>query len=287
MNRGARKETIFLDDACALAFLRLVGELPDRFGTRVHGYALMPNHYHLMLESVRGNLSSAMQYLQSQYSGWLNRRLKRDGSPFKGRFRNRVVTSDPYWAHLLAYLHLNPVRARLASAADGARWTSHGAYRGTDRAPEWLTVDELLELHHGSKGYCQYIDDVACGRERGPSDFDAAKLWLATASVQAARPAALSLEAADALLEVAAVTKTTVEQLTAGRRGRGGQPSRWVAMWWLVERGGLPQSEVARQLRTSPATVTRALARVRAHRERPGDIARWTGLLCDLAGEGQ
>ena len=117
MNRGARREAIFLDQQTCVRFLALLGTLPGRFGVRVHGYALMPNHFHLMLESTRGNLSRAMQYLSGEFVRRANARRSWDGPIFKGRFRNRVVETDAYWRDLLCYLHLNPIRAHLNALA--------------------------------------------------------------------------------------------------------------------------------------------------------------------------
>lgn len=67
MNRGARLQTIFFDDESCAVFLDLVGEAVERYGIKVHGYALMAVHFHLMVESVRGNLSEAMKLISARY----------------------------------------------------------------------------------------------------------------------------------------------------------------------------------------------------------------------------
>ena len=96
MNRGARREPIFLDDDDRRAMLDLLADLPERFGVRVHGYALMPNHYHRMLESVWGELSRAMRHVGGEFAQRLNRRYRWDGPVYKGRYRNRMVGTDAY-----------------------------------------------------------------------------------------------------------------------------------------------------------------------------------------------
>jgi putative transposase len=85
MNRGARREPIFLDDDDRRAMLDLLADLPERFGVRVHGYALMPNHDHLMLEPVWGELSRAMRHVNAEFAQRLNRRYRWDGPVYKGR----------------------------------------------------------------------------------------------------------------------------------------------------------------------------------------------------------
>ena len=96
MNRAIRKEALFLDDdACAL-FLDTLAEVPDRFGARIHGFALMPDHYHLMVEVPRGNLSDVMKHVGATYTQAWNRQHAHDGPIFRGRFRNQLVEDDPY-----------------------------------------------------------------------------------------------------------------------------------------------------------------------------------------------
>jgi REP element-mobilizing transposase RayT len=73
INRGARRESIFLHDGSRALFLRVLSEFPERFSVHTHGFALMPNHYHRKLESVTGDLPSAMRHLSGSYLQRLNR----------------------------------------------------------------------------------------------------------------------------------------------------------------------------------------------------------------------
>ncbi|MCP4676803.1 MAG: hypothetical protein GY854_15075 [Deltaproteobacteria bacterium] len=73
MNRGARRANIFLDESCCSNFLSLLGRALERYGIRIHGFAIMPNHFHLMVESIQRNLGEAMKYVTSQYGFFLNR----------------------------------------------------------------------------------------------------------------------------------------------------------------------------------------------------------------------
>jgi putative transposase len=68
MNRGLRQGPVFIDDWCCQEFLALLPEAVERFEIIVHGYALMPNHFHLLLESSHGNLSRAMAYVSATFS---------------------------------------------------------------------------------------------------------------------------------------------------------------------------------------------------------------------------
>ncbi len=177
MNRGARRQPVFLDESWYERFLWLLDQTTDRYGLVVHGYALMPNHFHLMVQSTLGNLSDGMRFLTSRYGRWLNEEHGWDGSVFRDRFRNRRVTDDAYWRHLLAYLHLNPIRAGLAPDPDRGQWTSHRAYVGLERTPAWLETGELLSLFRGRSGYLRYLAELRRGVEDGPQGFDPDALY--------------------------------------------------------------------------------------------------------------
>lgn len=169
--RGNERRAIFRDDRDRLHFLEIVGELPERFGTRVHGYILMDNHFHLLLETPEANLSRTGQWLNVSYSVWFNRRHARSGHLFQGRFGSVLIGGDADWLEVTRYVHLNPVRiARLglskqqqqrqktAAARDpGARlvaerlralrsyrWSSYRAYLGLAPRPDWLSCELLL-----------------------------------------------------------------------------------------------------------------------------------------------
>ncbi len=175
MNRGARRAPIFVDPESRLLFLDILSELPRRFGVRVHGYALMPTHYHLMLESVSGNLPRAMRHLGGEYTRRINRVHRWDGPLFRGRYHNRLVDTDPYWMHLLLYLHLGPVRAGLSSPEESA-WTSHRAYTGAAERPDWLVTEELRALYGSREAYQTAYQQLHEGRGQPPDDFDEERL---------------------------------------------------------------------------------------------------------------
>jgi len=81
-----RRRAIFRSTRCGEKFIELLSSLPERFGVRPHGYALMGNHYHLQLESREANLSKAVHRLNVSYSVWFNRKYSRAGPLFQGRF---------------------------------------------------------------------------------------------------------------------------------------------------------------------------------------------------------
>lgn len=263
----------------------------ERFGIKVHGYALMPNHFHLMVESVHGNLSSAMQHLLSRYCRWVNLTAGFDGSLFRGRFHNRLVFENSHWRHLLIYLHLNPVRANLVMRPEQAHWTSHGKYLGEDRYPEWLTTSDLRRRFKGVSNYRRYLRDVMIGRTVEPSGFDvvtfedrrAGRLMM----VKKERlPDVRSID--EALEQVMRVTHATESDLHMTQRGRTGNPVRALAAWWLVYGAGLSNTETGAQLGMSPSAVGKLLSKVRTNRSyQDGQLRDWVVALEESAGKGQ
>ncbi len=296
MNRGARKAAIFMDDACCGRFVELLSEFPVRFGLAIHGFTLMPNHYHLMLESRSARLSAAMSYLQSRYSQWLNQRYEWDGPLFRGRFRNRVVLYSEYWRHLLAYIHLNPVRAHLRKSPDKAEWTSHTAYVGLGPRPSWLCCEELMDLYGDLEVYQAYLRDLQYGRSVGPEEYDPDGIWGGpTSGFVRARPRpALGedariptwgegerhtdpVEAAQQELEdTLQVPRDAFIQSVIGRKGNR---ARWVAAWWLTWAGRVPNKRVAEILGISRSGVSQQARKAREMRQEDEQMDAWMTAL--------
>jgi len=114
--RGDRREDIFFLDEDRADFLSVLGEVCERFNWIVHAYCQMTNHYHLLLETVDGNLSRGMRrQLNGVYTQRLNRRHGLVGHLFQGRYKAVLVQKDAYLLELTRYVALNPVRARMVA----------------------------------------------------------------------------------------------------------------------------------------------------------------------------
>jgi REP element-mobilizing transposase RayT len=126
--RGVRKTPTFLDDADRRRFLALFQTTLLRYGWELHTYCLMTNHFHLLVTTPKANLSAGMQYLNSCYAQWFNRRHGIEGHFVERRFYSGLVETDEYLLTVARYIVLNPVRAGLCRSARDWRWSS---YRGT------------------------------------------------------------------------------------------------------------------------------------------------------------
>jgi putative transposase len=148
--RGNRRQPIYLEDRGYRSFLAVLEAVSQRHGWRCHAYCLMPNHYHAVIETPVENLSVGMQYLNSRYAEWFNRRFELDGHLFQGRFYSVLVEGDWHLLELSRYLPLNPVRAGLCSRPAEWPWSSYRAVAGLASAPAFLYVGRVLGMFAGT-----------------------------------------------------------------------------------------------------------------------------------------
>ncbi len=110
----------------------------------------MQNHFHLLAETPEANLSRAMGQLNSCYTQDFNRRHRRSGHLFQGRYKAILVEKDSYLLELSRYIHLNPVRVGAVSRAWEYSWSSAAVYVGKAAVAEFLTVGDVL-AHFGRR----------------------------------------------------------------------------------------------------------------------------------------
>jgi putative transposase len=142
--RGNERKPIYRDDRDRRRFLERLAAVVHGYSLRLHAYVLMRNHYHLLVETPVANLSRAMRQLNGVYTQDFNRRHRRVGHLFQGRYKAIVVEQDAYLVELSRYLHLNPVRVGEVSTAWNFPWSSAAAFVGRARAPEYLVVGAVL-----------------------------------------------------------------------------------------------------------------------------------------------
>jgi REP element-mobilizing transposase RayT len=279
MQRGARRAPIFkLGDDCT-GFLEIVREMLDRFGLEVHAYSLMPNHYHLLIRSVGGNLSPGMQYLNGTYTLWLNGRHRWDGPVFRGRFRSQLVEGEEHLRVLIAYIHLNPLRALLVRRLLDEAWTSYRAYVGKEPVPEWLSTKLFLDLLGGPKKLHDFVLSVHRGAMEYPEDFnpetglfrkkgleeksDAPKRKEEKQKGEAVSGCRRQRLAEEVLADICELTGAMVEELKVRQMGPGANPARRFAVWALNRSAAISQRGIGELLKVPHHQVTRLLGRIR------------------------
>ncbi len=143
-SRGNARRRTFLDDEDRESFLSTLAWVVERCGWICHGYCLMDNHFHLMIETPKANLSRGMRQLNGVYTQGFNRRHRKAGHLFQGRFKAILVEKDAYLLELARYVVLNPVRAKMVKTPERYRWSSYRATVGLDAVAPALSIDWLL-----------------------------------------------------------------------------------------------------------------------------------------------
>ena len=150
-SRGNARQAIFIDDEDRGRFLDVLSRVVQRFNWLCHAYCLMENHYHLLIETLNGNLSKGMRELNGVYTQGFNQRYRRVGHLLQGRYKAIIVEKDDHLLSLCRYVVLNPVRVGLIKGPEKWRWSSYGATIGVVKKPAFLTMDWILLQFSGRK----------------------------------------------------------------------------------------------------------------------------------------
>ena len=146
INRGNAGEDIYYNKRDREKFLEYLEKAVERFTIKIHVYCLMPNHYHLVVETPLPNLSQAVKWINVSYAVYFNRKRNRSGHLFQGRFKSILIEEDEYLQQLSRYVHLNPVRAGMVEDLSSYPWSSYPVFIGQNKKPAWLETDWLLSL---------------------------------------------------------------------------------------------------------------------------------------------
>ncbi|MBU0503873.1 MAG: transposase [Candidatus Omnitrophota bacterium] len=126
MNRGNQKQRIFLEDTDFVEYLKILKFFKKKYGFRILGYCLMPNHVHLIIDIKQpNNLARFMQGITQVYTMWYNKKYNKTGHLWQGRFKSMVIQKDNYFLDCVYYVEVNPVRAKLVSTPADYRWSSY------------------------------------------------------------------------------------------------------------------------------------------------------------------
>ncbi|MCP4675940.1 MAG: hypothetical protein GY854_10625 [Deltaproteobacteria bacterium] len=278
MHRGARRAPIFKDDSHCTLFLDLLGDIVDEFEVEIHGYSLMHNHYHLLMRSKHGNLSSCMRRLNAVYTQRVNRFHRWDGPIFRGRFHSQAVRNESHLPYLLAYIHLNPLRANLVTRLEHESWTSHREYLSLDPAHDWLSREHFLELFGSSDELHRYILGLHQGSHGWPVEMTLRTGWFAMKGRQLAAktltPKASRFQTPTIVLkQVSEVTGAMHRELKQTIMGPRANPARRFAVWALKRQTLLTHAEIGKLLDMTATQVGNVLTRFKS---RTSPLNEWT-----------
>lgn len=156
--RGNERKDIYKDDKDRKTFLELLTESAKIYSIKIYCYVLMSNHFHLLIETPRGNLSEFMRHFNIRYTSHYNIRHKRSGHLYQGRYKGILVDKDTYLAMLSRYIHLNPVRVKGIKGKPGTekgkylqkyKWSSLPGYLNSRKKQDFIDYDLVLEEYGG------------------------------------------------------------------------------------------------------------------------------------------
>ena len=178
IQRGNNRQSVFIDEADCVSYLREFAELANGHGLAIHAYVLMPNHVHLLVTPAqRETLPKVMQALGRRYVRRFNDRHRRTGTLWEGRYRSTLIETDRYLLACMRYIEMNPVRAGLVNEAGHYRWSSHAHHVG-------LRLDHLITEHavYWALGNTPFERQVAYRRlfERGQDAAEVEAIRYAT-----------------------------------------------------------------------------------------------------------
>jgi putative transposase len=172
--RGNERRNIFWDEGDWGKFLEILADNVKLYGIELHCYVLMQNHFHLLLMTPEGDLKKFMQRLNTTYTVYFNRRHRRIGHLFQGRYKAILIEKDEYLVELSRYIHLNPVRIRRYSQLEievkrellkGYPWSSYGGFTRARKRQAFMSYSVILDLagggdsFRGRRRYEQFVMD--------------------------------------------------------------------------------------------------------------------------------
>jgi REP element-mobilizing transposase RayT len=174
MSRGDGSDLVFLDQTDYKRFLKITATTVDKYNLNVYAYCLMSNHYHMLIQTPESNISRSIKYLNGVYTQMFNRRHKRMGHVFQGRFKSILVEEETYLLTLASYIVRNPVRAGISKEPKDYTWSSYvdTAIKKREHS-SFLAEDLLLKnfAENKQKARRRYIDFI-----NGFDDGDAKEL---------------------------------------------------------------------------------------------------------------
>src|SRR5215510_3919688 len=147
ISRGNNRRKIFRSDSDYLRFTDILALQKSKLPFYLYAYCLMPNHLHLLIEMLDDPVSRIMQRVLTTYSQYHNRKYKKIGHLFQGRYKAILCESEQYLGELVRYIHLNPVRAKIVKRPEHYEYSGHRAYIGLDNSG--LVDTEPVLRHFG------------------------------------------------------------------------------------------------------------------------------------------
>ena len=262
--RGNQRQETFVSDGDYQAYLERLGRYRKKYGYVVHGYCLMPNHVHLLLESSEHPLAKFMQGLQQSYTQYFNLKHHKTGHLFEGRYKAIICQKDEYLLELIRYIHLNPVRAGMVRNVEEYRYCGHYVYI-QGKATEIIDPTKVLSILGGKGAYRRFVQDgVGEGHKEQYYEVEDQRFGERMLRIEAKEelrpPKRKSLD--KVARELARLAGVETQALRSGDRSWAVSRARTMIAYVLVRRLEYKLGEVAAYFGRDIATVASLLARL-------------------------
>ncbi len=269
-SRGNEQRDIFRSQRDRHKFLDYLESSVVRYGAVIHGWCLMSNHYHLLIETPAANLSQIMRHINGAYTTYFNIKRKRAGHLFQGRYKAILVDADCYILELSRYIHLNPVRAGIVTTPEDYTWSSYRSYMGRDETPDWLNTDIILNYFGDSSSvnakdkYRQFIEDALDKEYDNPLDATIASTVLGSEEfVQSITRKYLGDRRSErdvpaVKLLSARLSLDQIIDIVEGELGEDGNLTRKVSIFFCRKFSGLKLKKIGDHFGISDAAVSQA-----------------------------
>jgi putative transposase len=288
ITRGNNRRKIFQSHDDYLKFTGLLQQQKSKLPFYLYAYCLMPNHVHLLIEMQDDLVSRIMQRVLTSYSQYHNRKYKKIGHLFQGRYKSILCQTDRYLGELVRYIHLNPVRAKMVKRPEDFEYSGHRAYLGLDRTG--LVDTEPVLRHFGAtrkravEVYTRYVeaslgekshDDyyrAAEGRLLGSGEF-VEEIRHRVGEHRASRQAVERTSIEDLLSAAERSSGLTRQELCSKSKNRRTVAAK-EAVIVLGRELGIRNRELAEGLGIDASAVTRRVEAARARGAESSDLIR-------------
>jgi REP element-mobilizing transposase RayT len=272
-------------------FLTYVSEYKDRYGFHLYAYALMRNHFHLLVEVGNIPLSRIMQSLLFRYTRYFNRWHGEVGHLFQGRYKAILCDKDPYLLELVRYIHLNPVRAKVVKKPEDYVWTGHLEYlgKGTDSLiDEELVLDQFGDRRSlGRRRYRRFVwEGISRGHEEKYYRVKGQRYLGEDSFVERVEKERKEPQSWVYEVSLEAISEETSVAMGIGRdnlysrsRGREGARGRWIVAYLARRVSGYGVKEVADHFGRSLVTISEGMKKVEELERKDKSFAKKINLI--------
>lgn len=274
VQQGSTHQPVFSQPGDYQLFERLLAAALNRTDSRLHAYCWTPSAIHMVVQIDEISVGRFMQGLTGRYARNIHQRDGASGHFFQQRYKALLVDADEYLLKLIHYVHYLPVLAGLAPDPGAFQHSSHGAYRGTADSA-WLTTKTALHSlqEDAARVYEELMSappsahDIKLFERGGQNDLRVigGQEFLANLP-RRSRTYRSKITLEQIIYTVTSALGVEREHVLSASRKRDLAMARALIAWFATERHVATLSEVARQLRRDPSTLSVAISRYRVCR---------------------